>query len=38
MKTHQNNIPAAACCCWQGGGVWGEAELSLWTEFWPFPL
>ena len=33
IKTHVENIPAAAYCCWQGDDVGREAKLSLWTEF-----
>ena len=37
IKTHPENIPAAAYCCWQGDDVGQEAKLSLWIEFWLFP-
>ena len=35
-RTHHKNISTTAYCCWQGGGVWREAKLSLWAEFRPF--
>ena len=35
-RTHHENIPSAASCCWQGGGVGREAKLSRWADFWPF--
>ena len=33
MKTHHENIPAAANCSWQHDGPRRNAKLSLWTEF-----
>ena len=37
MITHLKNIPVASFCCWKHGGGGWEAELCLWTEFWPVP-
>ena len=34
-RPYHENIPAAASCCWQGGGVGREAKFSLWAEFRP---
>ena len=37
IRTHLENIPASANCCWLAGKGWRDAKLSLWAEFWPFP-
>ncbi len=36
MKTHPQNVPAAANRSWQHGGPRQNAYLSLWTKFWRF--
>ena len=35
-KTHHQNIPADAYCCWCVGDEGGRPNFSLWAEFWPF--
>ena len=33
IRTHLENIPTAANCCWLDGSSRWDAKLSLWAEF-----